>query len=253
MEIIADSSKTKYLQLKEMLLKKIKSGKIKPGEYLPSEGEIQKRYGISRTPVRKALAELEQEGFVKKEMGKGTIVISTSKVTQRLPKLASFAEDMKSKGLNSDYRLIDVSLESIPGDLKSRLKENEYENLKEHKFFLFKRLMLADDKPMALHQAYLSGFVLEEKFSEIKENLSRGKSLYKTLASYGIELAQARQFVGAETADRSQAEILNIAEGDPLIIMDRLTYDINNNLIEFVKGYYRADRYEYTIDMAVND
>jgi DNA-binding GntR family transcriptional regulator len=39
-----------YLQLKEILTKKIKEGLLKPGEKLPSERELCEKYSVSRIP-----------------------------------------------------------------------------------------------------------------------------------------------------------------------------------------------------------
>ncbi|BFL48159.1 LacI family transcriptional regulator [Lactonifactor longoviformis] len=67
-----ESGKTKYYLLMEQLKDDILSGRVKPGEKLPSENELSSTYQISRHTVRKALAILENEGFVVAEHGRGT-------------------------------------------------------------------------------------------------------------------------------------------------------------------------------------
>jgi GntR family transcriptional regulator of arabinose operon len=62
----------KYYQLKEHLRKQIRSGQIAPGQRLPSETELVRRYRLSRDTVRKAFGELEHEGWVFREQGRGT-------------------------------------------------------------------------------------------------------------------------------------------------------------------------------------
>lgn len=64
----------KYLQLKEDLLKKIKRGDLPAGEKIPSENTLAAQYQLSRQTVRKAIAELTQEGFLYPEHGRGTFV-----------------------------------------------------------------------------------------------------------------------------------------------------------------------------------
>lgn len=62
----------KYLQLMEDLKKQVLSGEIREGDRLPSENELSESYRVSRQTVRKALAILENEGYVYAEHGRGT-------------------------------------------------------------------------------------------------------------------------------------------------------------------------------------
>jgi len=63
--------------LKEQIL----SGTIKPGQKLPSENELTREYALSRHTVRKALALLENEGYITAQHGKGTFC--SERVIQR--------------------------------------------------------------------------------------------------------------------------------------------------------------------------
>jgi len=65
-----------YYQLKSLLKEQIQEGSLRPGDQLPTEQEICARYAISRAPVRHALAELVQEGWVYRRAGQGTFVAS---------------------------------------------------------------------------------------------------------------------------------------------------------------------------------
>ena len=58
-----DSSIPLYCQLKQHLLDAIESGRWKPGDLIPGDLELQRLYGVSRSPVRQALHELSVEGI----------------------------------------------------------------------------------------------------------------------------------------------------------------------------------------------
>lgn len=62
----------KYEGLMEDLKEQILSGQIKPGDKIPSENTLAAEYGVSRQTVRKALAILENLGYVYAEHGRGT-------------------------------------------------------------------------------------------------------------------------------------------------------------------------------------
>ena len=51
-----------YKQLKDLLLQEIKEGIYKANQKIPTELELSEKYQISRMTVRKALAELVEEG-----------------------------------------------------------------------------------------------------------------------------------------------------------------------------------------------
>lgn len=64
----------KHSQLRTMLESEITSGAYAPGKFLPSEPELARRFAVSRSTVRQALFALEQDGFVERLPGKGTVV-----------------------------------------------------------------------------------------------------------------------------------------------------------------------------------
>jgi multiple sugar transport system substrate-binding protein len=73
-------SEFRYLKLAHILREQIMNGYIKPGEFLMSENELCKFYGLSRTSVRKSLDELVKEGLIIKKAGQGTMVAPDLKI-----------------------------------------------------------------------------------------------------------------------------------------------------------------------------
>ena len=56
----------------------INEGIFKNGSRLPSEPELAKSLGVSRTTLRQALALLQDDGLIKNIQGKGNFIIKTS-------------------------------------------------------------------------------------------------------------------------------------------------------------------------------
>ncbi|MCI7813924.1 MAG: GntR family transcriptional regulator, partial [Robinsoniella sp.] len=67
-----EKKQLKYFKLMEDLKGQILSGKIQSGEKIPSENELASQYHVSRQTVRKALAILENSGYIYAEHGRGT-------------------------------------------------------------------------------------------------------------------------------------------------------------------------------------
>jgi len=68
---------TRYLQLYTLLARELALGGLKPNRPLPSEPELVDRYRVSRTTVRRALAQLEREGRIVRRRGSGTFARGT--------------------------------------------------------------------------------------------------------------------------------------------------------------------------------
>lgn len=64
------------LELVDGLAAEIRSGRWRPGDKLPTESEIMKAWGVSRTVVREALSRLQAAGAVDTRHGIGTFVLA---------------------------------------------------------------------------------------------------------------------------------------------------------------------------------
>jgi GntR family transcriptional repressor for pyruvate dehydrogenase complex len=61
--------------LVEGIAAQIRSQQLRPGDKLPTEGEIVRAWGVSRTVVREALSKLQASGLVETRHGIGTFVL----------------------------------------------------------------------------------------------------------------------------------------------------------------------------------
>lgn len=75
MQLDRNSDVPLYLQARDLLTQCILDGEWDVGSPLPSEHDLCVQLGISRGTLRQALAELERQGFVRREQGRGTFVI----------------------------------------------------------------------------------------------------------------------------------------------------------------------------------
>lgn len=63
-----------YMQLRNIIIEKIKAGELKRGSPIPTEQELCSTYGISRFPVRQAMEALVMDGYLTRTRGRGTYV-----------------------------------------------------------------------------------------------------------------------------------------------------------------------------------
>jgi GntR family transcriptional regulator len=225
-----------YLQLKNALVADIDAGQYKPHQRLMSERELGKKFKVSRMTVRQALTEMIREGILYTQVGKGTYV-NDSKIKQELQTLTGFSQDMGARGAVVSAQVLDARIIPAPLTLAAIFSVPMNTEL-----VLLSRLRLSDSIPLAIEEAYIRYQVcpgiLECDFSK--------ESLYNILATrYNTILVRAEQTMEASLAVPKEAELLQIAPPSPVLRLERLSYNEQNMLIEYVKSTYRGDRYRF--------
>lgn len=234
-----DNNNPLYRQLRELILQKIRSGIWPEGFRIPTELEMQKEYGLSRATIRQALDELEKDGIIERKRRAGTIV-AHQRVRPELIKLTSFSEDIRSRGLLPESKTLsaDFILPPIKVQTAFGLEPDE-------KVWRVVRLRSASGEPYGTHELYLPP---QLRFSP--REVTTLNSYYELLAErHNLKPAYATEQLSASVASKQEAALLEIEAGAPLLVAWRTTYTEDNQAIECVKIIYRADRYEYTIQL----
>jgi GntR family transcriptional regulator len=99
----------KYYQISREIIASIQRGTLMPGSPVPSENEIIEKHKVSNTTARKALHELEKEGWVNRIKGKGTFVRDYT-VVRAINRIFGFTKNMSEAGRKPSTRLIGFHL-----------------------------------------------------------------------------------------------------------------------------------------------
>ena len=235
MELIARGSKLPfYHQLYEILRGKIVRGEWKPGDTIPPESELIEQYQVSRVTVRQALDILVNEGLIYRQQGRGTFVAHPA-LEQGLVRLINFTQDMCNRGFEPGTKVLFSALVPAPPDIAEKLQIEPGEELA-----CLERLRLADGEPMSIEKSllvhrYCPG-VLQHDFTSdsLREFLDR---------IHGIRWAYAKQIIRAILASSDLAHLLSVRLKSPLLYVERVSFTERNIPLEFLRIYYRADRY----------
>lgn len=235
MDCIDRSSKLPlYHQLYELIRGKIVRGEWKPGDMLPPETELMEQHQVSRIVVRQVFDLLVNEGLVYRERGRGTFVAKPT-IQQTLTRIVSFTQDMRQRGLEPGTKPLAASLIPAPEDIAAKLRVPPGEEL-----VRIERLRLASGEPMSVEEAYLvhrfcPGVLNGDYVTKpLREALER---------KYSIRLVRAEQDIRAVQAPRHLAATLEIEPKSAMLFIERVSYSQNNDPIEFLRIYYRGDRY----------
>lgn len=229
-----------YHQLYQLLHNDILSGKLQPGDMLPPESELVEQYQLSRTTVRQGLDVLVNEGLIYRQRGKGSFVAHPT-VEQTLVRIVSFTDDMHQRGFTPGTRVISSALIPAPKDIARKLKIEEGQEVAS-----IERLRLADGEPMSVEESFLVHHlcpgILDGDYAStpLREALLR---------KYGIRWSHARQIIRAILAPRNLAHMLSIEPAAAVLFLERVSYSEDNIPTEFLRIYYRADRYSLVSEL----
>lgn len=228
-----------HLQVEEMLRKLIEQPEYQNGKLLPNEVHIARRLGISRNTVRQATNKLVYEQLLVRKKGVGTKVAKNN-ITTRLNKWSSFTHEMDEKGVA--FKNYAVKVSKVVPDKEIRQLFNIADGVKVIKL---ERLRGVEKGPVVYFISYFhprTGLTEKEDYS---------MPLYEKLEKeHHIAVAVSREGISAILANKKLAEKLNIAVGDPILFRKRVVCDPGDRPIEYNLGYYRADSFTYTIDIA---
>lgn len=225
-----------YAQIRDALRARIQAGEFSPGGMIPAEAELQRQFKVSRHTIRQALDTLAAEGHLVRSRGRGTFVLQR-RIEEPLPKLLSFTQEMRLRGTEPSTRRVAVSW-VMPSSVVREALQVEPGT----KVLKIERVRCADDAPLVVLASHLpawAGLTGREDFSG---------SLYELLQYHvGLKFGKAFQFIEAEAATAAVARALEVPRGSPVLVLRRTLYADDGRPIEYVEGFYRADRYRYSI------
>lgn len=222
-----------YRRVQLDLASQILAGAWSPGQFLPTEHALQERYRVSRTTIRKAVAELVASGLLVIERGNGT------RVAEPLPEpptsgLLSFSRTMRELGRQPGIARAVVRLDPAPPG--SDLGDGPMVHLT--------RVHTADGEPVSLSESWLpprlfAGLALGR--------LSEQPSLYDELQALDLGVVEVIDTFGLTNASADEADALRVQPGVPLLLVDRIGYAANHVPIENSRIVVCAERYRPTV------
>ncbi len=229
-----------YYQLKEQIKARIAENKWKPGQMIPSENEMAEMFGISPGTVKKAFAELCNEGLLYRQRGKGTFV-SKPDFRRSFFRFFRYGLGENEEGITPGSRVLASEISSPPPTARQHLKLS-----KEEKVVHIKRVRTLMDVPLMIEDLYLPCSL----FPDFETIDISNKLIYPIYdEKYGTPIIWAEEFLEPRVADRAVAEALEIQSGDPVIFVERIAYTYGDRPVEFRAGFGRGDRFRYHIQI----
>jgi GntR family transcriptional regulator len=232
-----------YKQIKHILIEELEDADSEPGRPFSTEQELIKRFHVSRAPVRQALKELADEGYVYRERAKGTFPVQAPPVHPPGVELGGLIGFFREQGIDCTSKIVGVNRVFPPENLSAMVRFDPNDTDLE-----ISRLILLKGEPLVWTQTYL--FVSEE-FQPTARELEELGSVFILLESeLGISISRGDHQIYASGANEEEAQILKIRNGDPVLVMETKLYTRNDCFIGWRRAVHRAR--DYKLSFTVN-
>ncbi|MDX9836691.1 MAG: GntR family transcriptional regulator [Azoarcus sp.] len=226
-----------YRQIKTLILQALEAGEWRPGQAIPSEQELAARFGVSQGTVRKAIDEIAGDNLLVRKQGKGTYVASHNdpRALFRFLRLVPIDGDLSHP-------------KSVPLDCWRAKAGQEASRMLAidlgAPIIILRRLLKFASKPVVVDEIYLPGEFFQGLSFETLQDWHG--SLYSLLESrFGSRMIRAQERIRAVAADRSTSEAVKVAEGTPLLSVERVTYTYGDRPVEWRRGLYSTAEHYY--------
>ena len=230
-----------YHQLKQLIVADIAAHERQPGDRLLGDRELCETYEVSRTVVRQALSELEVEGVVVRDRGRGTFVAPAPADEGLIASLTGLHEDLAMRGveLRSEVRKIAV----VPADdSQATALDLDVGEPVVH----IERLRSVGEEPWVFAVTDVPAWAapgLEH------EDLT-DRSLYELLEEkYDVELVRGRRVVEATVAGQRLARLLGVRRSDALLVLRSVSVDEQERPVESFVAFHRGDRSRFEVEV----
>ncbi len=227
----------RYAEIAAYLRSQITSGELSPGDELPSEKELCRQFDTARGTVRQAVAVLRQEGMVSSGQGRRSRVLDTVP-TQSFEDNLSFTQWCTASGVQPGQQTQWVTRQKADAHMAMLLDQPQDATI-----VSVLRLRLMDGAPAMVERL---NYPLEVGIHVLTFDTDSG-SIYQRLRDCGVDIDSATRTIDAVPAESTDAELLGVPEGTPLLRVRRRAFAPDGKTLEASDDRYLFDRASVTI------
>jgi GntR family transcriptional regulator len=226
-----------YRDVAAALERAIREGVWKAGEQIPTEPELERRFGASRGTIRQAIGALAQQGWLHRQAGRGTFVLGPS--FESLERYFRYESLPGSAPLLPSNRVLDQAEVAADADIAAAFGITLGAPVA-----WLRRLRFSGEEPFLLVDSYFPMPV----WQVVKDADFTYHPLYDLFKShYAQFVIAADEFLRADLASSSDAALLGIIAGEPVIRIERTARSFEDRPIEYRRAVGRADRFRYHV------
>ncbi len=239
MKVIASSPAFQplYRQIKELITQSLVSGEWGPGEPIPSELELASRYSVSHGTVRKAISDLADAKLLVRQQGRGTFVASHAEERSKFPFFRIAPDQASVDSLSA--RLLECRREPLDA-----VSAQQLQRPLNSQGFLVRRVLEIAGTPVVCEEIRLpAGPFRGLTNSVIDKYHCMLYSMYE--GAYGIRILHVEEGLKAVGAGPREASQLRLREGDPVLLLNRVSFTYEEKPIEVRRSVCNTRDHHY--------
>ncbi|MCW2661717.1 MAG: GntR family transcriptional regulator [Mycobacterium sp.] len=203
-----------HRQLFLVLHDEIDRGVIVPGEALPTEQALCDQFGVSRITVRRALADLAEQGYIERRQGVGSFVREHSP-SDPSSVAGSYMDGLRQTQFETQVDMVELGMRRPPRAVAEALGTSG-----ELLHIVRVRRQRRTGEPLIVTDAWLP----QELAVTLTEPALTRTALYELLSDAGVNLDRVQHEITAEIAGPRYANLLGTAIGAALLRLNRLAF-----------------------------
>ena len=234
------ASKSDTLGLRQQLLYDMKHGPYGKCDRLPPESVLAATMQISRTQLRDLLASLEREGFITRRQGIGTMINRhVLNINTRMDIEIEFQDMIQANGYEPNCAWTRITEMTADQRVAGLLRIPEGTEVLQIAF-----LCTADGIPAIYCENYVEKAKIRTAYTQEDFNRPVFYFLEKccSMVPY-MDLTNLK----AVSADVTLSRILEIGEGDAVLCMEEVDYDVDGNTVFCALEYFRDGVLSHTV------
>lgn len=217
-------------RLQSLIAEKERTGERR----LPAETALSQEFGVSRSTIREALAQLEAQGIIERQRGSGTrIVWGPSKVRYPAHVVLALSQFLRESGIPYEVRALRADRRSAGPEVAQAMGIEE-----DMPVYHVDRVYDIDGSPAAYLQHYLPIEIGGERVRI--EALQDGAVTFLEEVQ-GVKVHDVNSSITAEAADPRLAECLHREVGDPLLAMYTTLYAADGQVLALGRMVFCPD------------
>jgi GntR family transcriptional regulator len=230
-------------RVREEVRDRIRDGRFSDGVQLPPEVELATSLGVSRTTVREALLQLEQEGLLIRRHGHGTFVRSAARLRGSLNANLSATEVIRGHGMEPGTSHAQVEEAAVDAEVAAILGLAAGDPV-----LRLERVRTADGRPVIFTIDLIPAKLFHATGVEADALLDPGLSLYRLYADrLGRSITDGQASIRLTRADALVADRLGIPAGSPILRLEQVDATAEGEAVLFSVESYVADTFEFSV------
>jgi GntR family phosphonate transport system transcriptional regulator len=229
---------TLWRQIGSAIENDILSGRCPAGEPLPTERELAQRFAVARQTIRRAMADLEQQGIITIQQGRGTFVLPT--ISYQLGKRTRFSANMLASGYEPSRELLACSQVVATAEVARNLELDEGAPA-----ILAECIGRAAAVPILTSEHWFP----HARFPGLVDALQETKSISAALSRAGVgDYTRRRTNITTRLPTSDEARRLEQPTDSPVLVAESVNIDQNGRPVDYAITRFAGERVSLCVE-----